>query len=211
MTSCCRSLEANFDRQRVQKELEAFRERGPDATTVALARALESAGAGGRLLDVGGGLGGLSALLLENGVDAAVNVEVSAAWIQASQALAEEGGYADRLEHRLGDFVGLAAEIEPADVVTLDRVICCYPEMERLVGLSSAKARRLYGFVVPRDRWLVRFGIACQNLVRRIAGSAFRTYAHSLAQIDAVLREAGLEPGSASRTFVWEVRVYARP
>lgn len=211
MTECCRPLEEEFDHRRVAKELDAYRERGPEPTTAALARALERAGAQGTLLDIGGGLGGVPALLLENGVASAINVEVSAAYVEASRALAEEGGYADRLEHRLGDFVGLAAEIEPADVVTLDRVICCYPEMERLVGLSAARARRLYGFVVPRDRWAVRAGIAGKNLIRRLSGSSFRTYAHPLAQIDAVLRQAGLEPGSASRTFVWEVRVYARP
>lgn len=211
MTGCCRPLEEQFDRRRVARELDAYRERGPEPTTAALARALERAGARGTLLDIGGGLGAVPALLLGNGIASAVNVEISTAYVEASRALAEEGGYADRLEHRLGDFVGLAPEIQAADVVTLDRAICCYADMERLVRLSAARARRLYGFVVPRDRWAVRAGIACQNLVRRLSGSSFRTYAHPLAQIDAVLRQAGLEPGSASRTFVWEVRVYARP
>lgn len=210
MNGCCRSLEEQFDRRRVQREVEAYRERGPDPTTVALARALERAGARGTLLDIGGGLGGIPALLLRNGVSTAVNVEVSAAYVEASQALAEEESYADRLDHRLGDFVCLAPEIRPADVVTLDRVICCYPEMERLVELSAAKARRLYGFVVPRTRWLVRTAIGLQNLARRLRGRSFRVYPHSLEEIDAALRRAGLEPRSASRTFAWEVRVYGR-
>lgn len=210
MTSCCRALEAQFDRDRVRKELELSRERGPNSTTVALGRSLESAGAEGSLLDIGGGLGSLAALLLEGDISSAVNVEVSAAFVEASRSLAEEEGYADRLRHRLGDFTSLAPGLEPADVVTLDRVICCYPDMERLVRLSAGKARRLYGFVVPRSRWLVRIGMALQNLARRLRGSAFRTYVHSLDAIDGLLREAGFELRSASRTFVWEVRVYGR-
>lgn len=210
MTGCCRALEEQFDRRRVARELDTYRERGPEPTTAALARALERAGARGTLLDIGGGLGGVPALLLENGIASAVNVEVSAAYVEASRALAEEGGYADRLEHRLGDFVGLAPEIQAADVVTLDRAICCYPEMEPLVELSAAKALRLYGFVVPRTRWLVRAGTALRNLARRLRGSSFRTYAHSLEAIDGILRRAGLERRSATRTFTWEVRVYGR-
>lgn len=210
MTSCCRSLDAQFDRDRVRKELELYRERGPSPTTVALGGSLERAGAEGSLLDIGGGLGGLAALLLEQGISSAVNVEISAAFVEASRALAEEEGYADRLHHRLGDFTSLAPRLEPADVVTLDRVICCYPDMERLVRLSAGKARRLYGFVVPRFRWLVRVGMALQNLARRLRGSAFRTYVHSLDAIDGVLREAGFELRSGSRTFVWEVRAYGR-
>ena len=46
----------------------------------------------------------------------------------------------------------MSDEIEAADVVTLDRVICCYPDMEALVGRSAERALRLYGLVHPRDR-----------------------------------------------------------
>ncbi len=47
------------------------------------------------------------------------------------------------MSHHLGDFVEVAGSIQPADIVTLDRVICCYPDVERLVGLSSQRATRL--------------------------------------------------------------------
>ena len=46
----------------------------------------------------------------------------------------------------------------PADVITLDRVICCYPDMEKLVGVlcrQSEKAVRTgisTGWMVDEDR-----------------------------------------------------------
>lgn len=210
MSDCCRALADQFDGRRVEREVARYRERGAEPTTLALARALRRAGARGRLLDVGGGIGVLSAELLDGEVESAVNVEISPAYLEASRTLAAEAGYAGRMEHRLGDFVELAEEVGEADAVALDRAICCYPEMEPLVRRSAARARHLYGFVVPRDRPAVRAVIGLQNLGRRLLGRAFRVYVHRLPSIDRVLGAAGFELRSAERTFVWEVRVYER-
>lgn len=208
--SCCRAIASQFDRARVEKKLASYRKNGPDPTTRALIQALEQEGAHGRLLDIGGGLGAIAAALLGRGIEAALNLELSPAYLEASRHLSAEGGYADRLAHRLGDFVELAPEIEPADVVALDRVICCYPDLEPLVDLSAAKAKHLYGFAVPRTRWIVRLGIAAENLGRGLSGNPFRTYAHSIERMEAILERHGLARRRVARTFVWEVRVYAR-
>jgi hypothetical protein len=55
------------------------------------------------------------------------------------------------MSFQYGDFVALAPALSAADVVTLDRVICCYDDMPALVGRSAALAERLYGVVYPRD------------------------------------------------------------
>jgi magnesium-protoporphyrin O-methyltransferase len=106
--------------------------------------------------------------------------------------------------------VALAPEISPADIVTLDRVICCYPNMEQLVAASAAKARRLYGAVYPRERWPLKVWLAMGNLLRRIRGNAFRSYVHPVRAIDAVLEHHGFQPRSVRDTFVWRVAVYSR-
>jgi len=49
-----------------------------------------------------------------------------------------------RVTCQLGDFVGLADSIPPADIVTLERVLNVYPEWELLASLSAKRARRLY-------------------------------------------------------------------
>jgi hypothetical protein len=55
-----------------------------------------------------------------------------------------------------GDFIDLAEQVPEADAVTLDRVVCCYPDATTLVGASARKARRVYGLVYPRRRLGVR-------------------------------------------------------
>jgi len=94
--------------------------------------------------------------------------------------------------------------------VTLDRVICCYPNMEELVAASAARARRLYGAVFPRERWLVKGFIAVSNFARRLRGNSFRSYMHSVDAIDAALQRQGLRRRSVTETAVWRVAVYSR-
>ena len=114
------------------------------------------------------------------------------------------------LSDRTGDIVELAPDLPAADVVSLDRVICCYPNMPALVDASAGRARRLYGFVAPRERWLTRVGLWFANLFFRLQRNPFRVFVHSLDAVDGRLRTQGLFPRLARRTFLWEVRVYER-
>jgi magnesium-protoporphyrin O-methyltransferase len=162
------------------------------------------------ILDVGGGVGAIYHELLPSGARAAVHVDVSPEYLSVAREEAERRGHADRVELVRGDFVDVAPSQRDADVVTLDRVICCYPDMERLVGLSADKTRRLLGAVYPRAGWWMRVAVEGVNLVSRIRRSDFRTYLHAPASIDAVLRAHGLERRLFRRTLGWEVVVYAR-
>ena len=162
------------------------------------------------LLDIGGGVGAIQHELLGAGVDQATQVDASAAYIAAARAEAQRRGNAERVSYRHGNFVDLAADIDPADIVTLDRVICCYPEMEKLVGLSAAKARRLYGLVYPRDTWWVKLGLALMNFFLRLQRSHYRTFAHPTKSVEAILNGNGLRQSFYRRTLVWQVAVYRR-
>jgi magnesium-protoporphyrin O-methyltransferase len=123
---------------------------------------------------------------------------------------AERRGVSARIDFRLGDFVALAAEVAAADVVTLDRVVCCYSEMEPLVRLSAERCRRLYGLSYPRYRWPVRAVVAIENFFRRLFGNPFRSFVHSVDAMDALIRASGFALLSTVRTFAWEIAVYER-
>jgi magnesium-protoporphyrin O-methyltransferase len=111
----------------------------------------------------------------------------------------------------LGDFVAMANDVPDADVVTLDRVICCYPDVDVLVSRSAAKTRRVYGAVYPRRVPWMRAAIGAVNLFQRVRGSAFRVFMHDPARIDDRLRAAGLQRVSRQSTLGWDVVVYAAP
>jgi len=213
MVSCCQceGIERQFGRRTAQWELRRFRKRGPAKTTRMLIDALRREGvSGASILDVGGGVGAIYHELLATGARNAVHVDVSPDYLNVAREEAERRGHADRVDFVRGDFVDVASDRSAADVVTLDRVICCYPDMDRLVALSADKTRRLLGAVYPREsRWL-RLGLGAVNVVNRIRRCAFRTYLHPPAAIHAVLRAHGLERRSFQRTIAWEVVVYSR-
>lgn len=200
-----------FEKKWADRKLKDYLKSGPDKTTRMLIDALKAEGVDGlSLLDIGGGIGAIPWELLKGGVSEVVSVDASPAYIAAAKEEAEREGVADRIAWKEGDFVALADEVPTVGVVTLDRVICCYPDMQALVSRSASKAAKLYGVVYPRDTWWFRLGRQVFNFVQRVRRDPFRMYAHRTAAVDAVVRASGLAPRYHRETLVWQVVVYAR-
>ena len=87
-------------------------------------------------------------------------------------------GLDSRVHYVHGDFTAAADTISPADAVILDRVICCYPNLNDLLGASAAKAERFLALSYPREKWWVRLAFNLYNLSLRLKRINFRTYLH---------------------------------
>ena len=200
-----------FDSSTAEHDVERYRRVGPDTTTRMLLDMIQArAVRGATVLDIGAGIGVIDHELMRAGVGHAVLVDASPPSLEAARSEAHRRGHLDRIDFIDGDFVSRAPTIDAADIVTLDRVVCCYPDMDALVGLSAARARSLYGLVLPRDRAIVRFGLRLANVWFRLRGFTYRSFVHSNARVDAVVAEAGLRPVREERTFVWRVVLYER-
>jgi len=209
--SQCQGIEELFSQQYVTNELSRYRAKGPDKTTRMLTEAIKQEGVDGlTLLDIGGGLGAIQYELLGAGVQDATSVDASTAYLTVARAEAQRQGYADRVTYHHGNFVDLATEIAPADIVTLDRVICCYHDMEKLVSLSAARARKLYGLVYPRVAWWMKIALALENFFFRLRRSPYRTFLHPNEAVEAILVSNGLQRLFYHQTLVWQVVVYTR-
>jgi magnesium-protoporphyrin O-methyltransferase len=201
-----------FDARVARRELTRFRRRGPKPWTKQLVEAIGSASlpSGSTLLDIGGGVGAIHHRLLERGFAQATQADASAAYLAAAADEAARLGHASRLILRHGDFHAIAKELPQADVVTLDRVVCCDPDHEGMLREAAAHARRLVAFTYPRPRWIVRAVVAIANGLRRSTGRTFRAYIHSPVAMAAVLERNGLHLRWAGGTFVWAVEVFER-
>jgi SAM-dependent methyltransferase len=210
VTCCqCEGIATQFGSETARRELKRFRRRGPNVSTRLLIDDLRAAGVeGATLLDIGGGVGAIHHTLLDAGANEALHVDVSPDYIAAAHDEAGRRGHGDRVRFVRGDFVQVAHELPEADVVTLDRVICCYPDMDLLVANAALKTRRLFGAVYPRDAWWVRVVVRTINVLLRVRRTAFRVFVHSPAAIDGVLRRNGLDLVTLHRTAVWEIVVY---
>ncbi len=212
MNCChCQGLDELFSEEYVAKEVAKYRKQGPDKTTRMLIDALKGQGVQElTLLDIGGGVGAIQHEMLDAGAKSATDIEASTAYLAAAKVESEKRGYAERIKYHQGNFVDLAEHIQPADIVTLDRVICCYPDMQQLVGLSAARAGKLYGVVYPRDVWWMKIGLAVQNFFFRLQRNPFRVFVHPSEAVEAIIIRNGFKRRFYQRTLIWQVVVYAR-
>ena len=208
---CACAVGNEFGERAARKDRDAFRRSGPDRTTAWLIEGLSLSGVDGMtVLDIGAGVGAVHLSLLASGAASAVDVDGSPAYIAVAAEEARRAGVGGAVRHETGDFVELAPTIEPADLVALDRVICCYPDMAALVRLSVARARRRYGVVYPRDTAWIRVLGRLANGVTRLFRQRFRFWVHRTADVDAIVRSAGFVPRLERSTLFWQVVVYER-
>lgn len=165
---------------------------------------------GATLLDIGGGIGAIAFELLDAGAVSAQSIDATEAYVTIERQEAARRGVAERLTARVGDFVVLASEIQPADVVTLDKVVCCYLDMPVLVGRAAERTRRMVGLVFPRETWWNRVVARLIGAWSWLTRSPVRWRLHPPADIDRLLAGAGFERRDVSRDFIWHVVLYRR-
>jgi SAM-dependent methyltransferase len=208
---CACTAGNEFGEASARRHLAEYRRSGPARLSRWLVEGLADGGAGGQtVLDIGAGVGAVHQELLAAGASSAVDVDGSPAYVAAAREEAERRGTADRVGYVVGDFVLLAPDIEAADLVALDRVVCCYPDMEALVTLSVARARHRYGLAYPRDSAWIRAGSRVANGFFRLTRQRLRIYIHRTAAVDAIVHAAGFRPTLHRDTLVWQVAVYER-
>jgi magnesium-protoporphyrin O-methyltransferase len=195
----------------VTQELKRYREKGPGPTTRLLVEGITRSGAlGGTVLDVGSGIGGLTLALLEHGASSAVAVDASAAYVRAARDEADRRGRTEAIRFIHADFVIAASELSSASIVTLDRVVCCYPSCEQLLDAAAVHAERCLALSYPRDVWHVRAGMALENGRRRLARNPFRTFVHQVRMIEDTITRAGFRLSSRRESWMWSADVYVR-
>src|SRR5918999_6367206 len=177
MASCCnpRGCERFFGKRFARRVARKYRRKGLDDTAQRMVDFLAERGLeGATVLEVGGGVGEIQIELLKRGAASAVNLELSPGYDEEAARLLREAGFEGRVERRLHDIASAPEAIEPADVVVLHRVVCCYPDYERLLGAAAQHARRLLVFSYPRRNPVSRLFVALQHLVFRLLRREFR-------------------------------------
>jgi magnesium-protoporphyrin O-methyltransferase len=157
---------------------------------------------------VGAGIGALSFELLTHGAQSATGIDLSAAYMAVARAEAQRRQAS--AEFQVGDFVNAAPDLAPADVVVLDRVVCCYPHVEPILRAAAGRSRRLLALSYPRDRWYVRAALWFENVRRRLKGDAFRVYVHDPQRIEHLIELEAFRRVPRSQTLVWRADTFVR-
>jgi Methyltransferase domain len=208
MPGCCnaRGCDRLFNEKFARRMAKRYRKRGLDKTSRRMVAFLEQRGLeGATVLEVGGGVGEIQIELLERGAARTVNLELSPGYDAEAARLLREHGFERRADRRLQDIAVEPESVEPADVVVLHRVVCCYPDYERLLGAVAGRARHAVVFSFPPRNVMSRAWVAGANLVLRVMGREYRTFAHPPRAMLEVLEQRGLRKTFAGRSLVWQV------
>jgi len=165
---------------------------------------------GKSLLEVGGGIGAIQIELLKAGIARAINVELTPTYEKAADQLVREAGVADRVERKVTDFAEAVPDVEVADFVVMNRVLCCYPDMPKLAGAAAERARRALVLSFPNDRWWTRLGLTVVNLGFRVFRVQFQVFMHSPKLILATVERHGFTTRFNQRGMVWQVATLER-
>jgi 2-polyprenyl-3-methyl-5-hydroxy-6-metoxy-1,4-benzoquinol methylase len=204
--SCC------FDDESKQM-LEDFKKEGLDDTSLVVSDALGSRGLSGlSILELGCGIGALSLELLKKGATSVRGLDLSSQMIQLARSLASEAGVSEKVAFERGD--GAKADLPSSDVVILDKVLCCYPDLIALLDNSTSAARRYYVISLPdesrRATILLRLVLPLQAIFPW--RSSFRFFIHPTRKIEERLRIKGFTPVFKSSVgWIWSVFIFAAP
>jgi magnesium-protoporphyrin O-methyltransferase len=188
-----------------------YRRRGLDGTAARIVDLVASHGIqDATVLEIGGGIGDIQLELLRRGARHATNLELVDAYDEDADRLAADAGMSDRTTRLRVDIAATPDAVGPVDVVILNRVVCCYPDHERLLSAAADHARSLLVFSHPPRHPVSRLFSATQNAALRLAGKSFRTYIHPPADMLAVAEGAGLRVDEVRRGRVWQVVALVR-
>ncbi len=214
MGDCCtpKGYRQLFSEKSAYAQARRYRRRGLDATSRRLVELLTQRSLQGRtLLEVGGGVGAIQIELLKAGLARATSIELTPTYEAAAGALLREAGLEDRVERRVLDFAEAGPEVAAADIVIMNRVICCYPDMPRLARAAADRTRELLVLSFPRESWWTRLGFALENLALRVARRQFQVFLHPPERILATAEERGLTTALNRPGLVWQVAALERP
>ncbi len=211
--SCCNQqlYDTTFDAKLAQTELEDYLRSGLKKSSRPFLEAINSLPLDGKsLLDIGGGIGAVTFELFGKGISEVTHVDISKAYVDVFQAEAERRSLMDKVKSHHGNFPELESRIAEADLVTLDKVICCYNDYEELVGASVGKARQWYVYSIPRDLWWVRVRFWFDDLIDRIWGKRLAVYYHSVEGINQLIASAGFHEKEVILEREWRISVFEK-
>jgi magnesium-protoporphyrin O-methyltransferase len=213
MASCCnaRGCDEFFTERMAARAAESYRKNGIDKTAERMVAFLEEHGVeGATVLEIGGGVGDVQIELLKRGAATTFNLELSPGYEEEATQLLREAGVEDRAQRRLHDIAADPSGVEQADVVVLHRVVCCYPDYERLLGAAADHARRLLVFSYPPRNLVSRLLLGGENLLCRLRRRQFRAFVHDPARMLGVVEERGFRQEYSHHPLVWQIAGFER-
>jgi 2-polyprenyl-3-methyl-5-hydroxy-6-metoxy-1,4-benzoquinol methylase len=165
---------------------------------------------GSTMLDIGCGVGSLHLTLLNEGAERAIGIDMSEGMLNEARRLAESYGKAGSVKYIVGDFVHVSASIPESDTVMLDKVVCCYEDVNSLVSSAVTKTRHLLALSHPKENLLMKTIFRGHMLIARLFRWSFHPFWHNWNDVASFIESNGFQLVYNNSTISWQVLVFKR-
>jgi magnesium-protoporphyrin O-methyltransferase len=214
VSECCRAApcEEIFDSQTAEGDLEEYLERGLGDLEERMLAAIPAAAITGarRVLEIGGGIGAIQAELLLKGADSGEVIELVKAYEPYARRLATKLGLGGRTAFRVADLIADPGGAESADVVVMNRVVCCSEDGLQLTGVAAGLARRVLALSYPRSLAVLRWAEWLQQPFARLFRRRYRFYIHDSRALQRAATASGMHLLTSWHGLFWEYSVFER-
>lgn len=208
MPECCDhdDYQSVFSGRFARRQSRRYRRRGLTPAARGIVDFATSQGiTGATVLEIGGGVGHLHVELLRRGASHVTNLEISENYEAEAALLLKTAGMTSRVTRRFLDVAQAPDEVEPADVVVLHRVVCCYPDHARLLKVAAGHARKTLVYSHPAANAVNRVQFGAENTYRWLTRNDFRTFIHPPEDMVRAAESEGLAVTYRHHAWDWDV------
>ncbi|MES0491049.1 MAG: class I SAM-dependent methyltransferase [Leptospirales bacterium] len=207
----CKEADRVFKPWIGKSELKRYRKKGPSKSTQVLIEAVKGAHRKeSTLIDIGGGVGAIYHELLDGYVSSVIHVDAADNYLTLARSESARRGTENRVEFKKGDFVDLSTELPPADIITLDKVVCCYPNIESLLSSVAAKSTGVVALSFPQEWLVLKIMLGVMNFFRMLRKNDFRNYVHPSSRVSSIFENAGFTQTSVNNTGIWQIYLFEK-
>jgi len=212
MDNCCyKGYNKTFNLKGAKRELRRYQKKGAKGSTRVLIDFFATKDLHNKsLLDIGGGIGVIQLELLKKGLHKVSSVDASQHYLDISKQEAIQQGMADKVDYQYLNFVEAAKNLGTFEIVTLDKVVCCYDDYNALIDNVIAKSNTYIALSAPRDGFIPSILSKTLNFVLNLFGNPYQSYIHSLKAIESQITDAGFELKEKKSSFPWFVYLYEK-
>ena len=215
MSDCCRAApcEEVFGSRTAEGDLHEYLSHGLGTIETRMLDAIPPLVVAGarRVLEIGGGVGALQAELVLKGASSGEVIELVGAYEPYARRLATKLGIGDRTSFRVADVIENPQQVQDADIVVMNRVVCCSPDGLRLTAVAAGLTRQVLAISYPRSLAILRLMQRLQEPFARLFRRRYRFYIHDARAIRTAATAAGMSLQAAGHGAFWEYAVFAMP
>jgi 2-polyprenyl-3-methyl-5-hydroxy-6-metoxy-1,4-benzoquinol methylase len=207
---CC-GADMFFDKKKATKEYRKYLKKGPTKATAKIIQQLEGQDLANKtLIDVGGGIGALQWWFLQQGGKHTTDIDASSGYLKQAQNHAATKGWHNNTNFVLGDCTEIYTELPDPDYITLDKVVCCYPNFEEILTVTCDKSQAYVALSYPMDGIIAQVIRNIGTLFFMLKRNPFRPFVHPVKEIRDIFAQKGYTRVAHNLAFPWHVETYAK-